>query len=340
MSDAAHEKQHAATEHRLQQAGRDGSFARSKQLSSLIFIGGAGLVLWSTGGGIVEQVIETTKSSLGQAPDISGATSPNQHSIQLWKLANTLAPTLMMLGCVAWLSHAWQSGFKFFPEKLSLDFSRVHPSKGLGRMFSMHSLIGGIGGMFRLLLILAAGMLLLWTMRDRLALISFAPHGMLQSEAFEIAIKVVGGVMAIMGLLAMVDWLYQSKRHQDQLRLTDQEFRDEMKSIEGDPQVKMRQRASHSELMQTRNDLMATRAANIVLYSRNGDVAAIRYDSDLNTAQLIASANGIAGQNMLRAARNDSVSTMANDRAVITIVATVETGKTIPDNLWASIQQR
>src|SRR5206468_6870248 len=56
----------------------------------------------------------------------------------------------------------------------------------------------------------------------------------------------------LLGTLGAADYLWQRRRHEERLRMTRQEVREEQKESEGDPQVRQRFRRAHREIARRR----------------------------------------------------------------------------------------
>jgi flagellar biosynthetic protein FlhB len=247
----AQEKQHAPTQHRLQQAIQQGSFARSTQLNSLLFCCGAIALFVMFGGGLWQQTQLIVSERIAGSTLVSPEELTRQASQLGWQVARLLGPLLLMLMVVAYLSQAWQSGFKLFPQRLGFDMNRIQPTRGWQRLMSWKNLMQTGLSLLRMLVVLIAGLLLLWIMLPSLCKLSFLPEIELGQSAKEIAAWVIGGGMLIMLLFAIIDHLYQRHAFDAEHRLSEQELRDEMKSIEGNPELRARRKRKHQALRKT-----------------------------------------------------------------------------------------
>ena len=75
----------------------------------------------------------------------------------------------------------------------------------------------------------------------------------LLGETHWVAIKLFAGVLAITGVMAVVDYLYQRFEFMKQMRMSKQEVKDEHKQTEGDPHVKARLRQLRAERARTKS---------------------------------------------------------------------------------------
>src|SRR5690606_3057597 len=132
-------------------------------------------------------------------------------------------------------------------ERLKPDLSKISPMAGLKRIFSRTGLVEFLKNVFKVAIVSAVGFGLLWPDIGRLAsLVSLEPLGAVIVARDEV-LKLLGGVLAVLALIAIADILFQRFEHRRRLRMSRQEIKDEHKQTEGDPQVKARIRSLRQE---------------------------------------------------------------------------------------------
>ena len=338
MSEHSSEKQHAPTTQRLQRAHESGSFPRSQQLASLLFCCGAIAVLLLLGQGLVKQLTNAAASHFAQVPHIAGRDLVVESSRGVWQTLNGLTPVLLMFLCLAYLAHAWQAGFRIFPHRLGIDVSRIHPANGWQKFFSLRKVWQSFGGVVRLIGLLGVGLYALWSCREQIVLQAFSSQAEFANGAIEIGLWVGGGVFAVMLAFALIDYVYQVATHQNDSRLSDQEFRDELKSIEGDPQIRTRQKSKRHALAADRLAISAVSVADLVLLNRGGAVVVLKLDRQQNKrATLLGKGNGVLGRRMLAAAQQANARIVANERPTLAIFQQVDLQQVVPDQLLVAV---
>jgi len=338
MSEHSHEKQHAPTQNRLQRAHEEGMFARSGQLASLLFCCGAIAILLLLGQGLVKQLTEIASSQFARTPNITGGDLVAESSRGVWQSMNGLAPILAMFICLAYLVHAWQSGFRIFPNRVAIEMSRIHPARGLQKLFSARKAWQSLGGIVRWMSVLAVGLYLIWSLKERLILQAFQSHADFANSAIEIGLWICGGVFAVMLVFAVIDYMYQVATHQNDLRLSDQEFREELKSVEANPQMRSRQKSRRNAMLAARLAIASVSSADLVLVNRGGEVVVLRLDGkQKNLATLIGKGAGTLGRRIQEAAQQSDVRVIANERATSAIFQYVGLKGIVPEHLWALI---
>ena len=238
MPDYAGEKTLEPTPHRRQQARREGHVAKSQDLGSaaMLLLGLA--VLMMLGGALVEFLVEYCRSQLGGQAwlTVDADFVVGQWNATLWALGRRLLPILGLL-CLAGVAvNVLQIGFLFLPQRLAFDFGRLDPLGGLRRIFSAADLVHLGFGVFKLIVVLAVACVVLYSS----ARPSWGwPPGAAGAGRADGADPVwtalkVGAALLV---LAMLDYAYQRWRHEQDLKMTPQELREELRNLEGDPQV-------------------------------------------------------------------------------------------------------
>src|ERR1017187_3950854 len=137
------EKTEQPSQRRLDQAREEGQVARSRELSTFVVLMAGGAGLWLMGSTLSQQLIKLVREGLTLNADLifkPELLMPHLHSLSLEALM-TFLPYLLLLLAVATFSPLLLNGWLFTFKPLVPDFSKLSPAAGIGRMFSVHSLI-------------------------------------------------------------------------------------------------------------------------------------------------------------------------------------------------------
>jgi flagellar biosynthetic protein FlhB len=243
------DKTQAPTQRRRQQAREAGQVAHSADLgSAVLLLGSLGLILLA-GSAVVSFLVEFLQASLSGKAWQAGldASAARDSAIQQWHaLAATLGRLLLpLLGGATLLAlavHGVQTAFLFMPQKMLPNFSRVNPLSGLGRIWSGENFARLAFGLCKLAAVAAVGLAGLWSRRHDLASLTSFDVPQLAARAWEACLwsclEMGGALLA----LAAVDYLFQRSRLERSLQMTPQEIREEMRELQGDPQLAARRR--------------------------------------------------------------------------------------------------
>jgi flagellar biosynthetic protein FlhB len=254
MSDPA-EKTLEPTPHRRQQARQEGQVARSHDLSSAVMLLAGLGALALLGGSLAGFLVNYCRNQLGGQPALAADSqwAVGQWNAILGSLAVRVAPILGLLCLAAVAINVLQGGFLLLPKRVALDFGRLSLWAGWRRVFSASSLARLGFGILKLATIsAAAGALIYREVNSILGLAELAPPALAARAAgivLSIALKLGGALL----LLALVDYGYQWWRHERDLRMTPQELREELRNLEGNPQVAARRKQVQRDSRKTRN---------------------------------------------------------------------------------------
>jgi flagellar biosynthesis protein FlhB len=246
MPDYAGDKTLDPTPHRRQQARREGHVAKSQDLGSAALLMAGLAALMMLGGGLVGFLVDYCRSQLGGEPwlTMDAEFAVSQWHVTLWALGRYLLPILGLLCLAGVAAHVLQTGFLFLPERLAFDAARLDPLQGLRRIFSGASMIRLGFGIVKLAIVLAVACVVLYSQRETiLGLVELAPPA-IALQVTQILLWTALKAGAALLALAMLDYAYQWWRHEQNLKMTPQELREELRNLEGNPQIIARRKQS------------------------------------------------------------------------------------------------
>ena len=175
-----------------------------------------------------------------------------QWNAVLGAVAGRVVPILGLLCLAAVAINVFQGGLLVLPKRIAVDFGRLSLWAGLHRVFSAGMFARLAFGVLKLAAIsAAAGVLIYREVNSILALTALPPPALAARAAgivLSIGLKLGGALL----LLALVDYAYQWWRHQRDLRMTPQELREELRNLEGNPQITARRKQVRRDLAQRR----------------------------------------------------------------------------------------
>ncbi len=244
MSDGLLEKKHAATPRRRQQARQQGHVAVSADLTSAALLLSAVAALWYFGGTIAAYLAASLSESLS-APILSGfdsATAASWMAGLAGKLAIAVVPILILIMLAGVLINLLQTGFIFSPTRITPKLSNINPQAGLSRIFSLRGTAKFGFGIFKIIVIVAVAYL---ATRHYIGPVMSlnqmtAPQiaGILFQSLMGTCLWIGGALFA----LTLLDYGFQRWKYEQDIMMTDEELRQEMKETAGDPQVIDRRR--------------------------------------------------------------------------------------------------
>jgi flagellar biosynthetic protein FlhB len=179
-----------------------------------------------------------------------------------------------------------QTGLLWRPQTLAPDLSRVNPATGLRRIFSIANLGRLVFAIIKIIVVAAVAVRSLSNEHETIL-------GLAMLETPQVAIILTRTVLwialqvaAMLFVLALLDYAFQWWRHEQGLKMTNAEVREELRNLQGDPQVAARRRMVQRQRMHDRPDVTVPKAHVVV--ARGSELCvAIRYDTDSMPAPLV-----------------------------------------------------
>jgi flagellar biosynthetic protein FlhB len=282
------EKTHEATPRRKQQAREKGQVAQSRELNTLLMLFSSGVCALLWGPHLVGDIAEMFKHflSIDRNAIFDPRAMPALFSEAAVSMLFSLAPFLAILTIAALAGPIMIGGLNFSSEAISFKFDKLDPVKGLQRVFAWRGLVELFKALIKFLVIGAVAILFLYQQAD--AYIGLAHEPLLPAMAHA-AHLLMWGFMAIAAtliLIAAVDVPFQIWDHNQQLKMTTQELRDESKDSEGDPELRGRIKRMQRELAQRRMMAEVPKADVVVTNPEHYSVA-LRYDQKKMSAPVV-----------------------------------------------------
>jgi len=333
------EKTHDATPHRREKAREQGQVARSQDLTSaaLLMAGLGGL--WWMGRGIFDYLGEMTHRQLGGKAwlmiDPAGAAAVWTDT--LTRLAWVLLPLMMLMMLTAAGIQLGQVGILFLPNKLGFDFSRISPWAGVKRLVAMQNFVRFAQGIFKLIVAATVAVWSLWSeWASVLGATGLSPGQMavfLVNITFWTCMKIAGALL----VLAMIDYMYQWWKHEQDLKMTTEEVREEMKSTQGDPQIMARRRAVQRQMAMQRLEQTVPKATAVVANPTELAIA-IQYDEvEMPVPLVVAKGGDLVAQRIRRIALEHGIPIVERKELAQALYKEVEVNEFIPDRHFAPV---
>ena len=341
MPEQGGDKSQEPTPHRRQQAREEGQVARSQDLGSAVLLLASLLVLLMMGGQLADFFGGYSAKQLGGeawlTADLNFAVT--QWTSTVYMLAKYLLPILGLVMLAGIASNLMQVGFLFLPDKVALDLTRIDPLKGLGRMFSLSNSVHLVFGIFKIGVIAGVAYVSLWNQRERilsLSGLSIPEIALFMTQILLWTALKIGGALLI---LALLDYGFQWWKHEQDLKMTPQEIREELKNLEGNPQILARRRQVQRQLALNRIS-SAVPKADVVITNPTELAVAIQYESDTMAAPIVvAKGAGVVAQRIRSLALQHGIPIVEKKPLAQALYRDVDINHPIPQDKYAAVAE-
>ena len=341
MADDFGEKSHEATPYRRQKAREEGQVVKSQDLASAGLLVAGLLVLWYVGGSMSTFLGRLAQDHLGGEAWLAIDQQSLVHrTVTIGvDLGKTMLPMLGLFFIAGVLVHFGQIGFLYLPGKLALDFERINPLQNYKRIFSLTSVVHLGLGLLKIGLITTVAAWSLWGERERLMNLTELSSAELGRYLFDVmlwtSLKIGGALL----MLALLDYGYLYWKHEQDLRMSTQEMREEMKTQQGDPQIAARRKALQRQLVLNRLSTTVPKA-DVIITNPTELAVALQYDPETMAAPIvIAKGAGVLAQRIRRLGLENNIPIVERKELAQSLYKNVDLNQAVPAEQYAAVAE-
>lgn len=339
-SESGQEKTEQPTPKRLKDSREKGDSPRSPELATAAVFVGAILSLLAFGGWMAGHALQWMRDQLQSAGEGRGlgADLVARAGLSIGELMLAVAP--LMATCVLFAFIApTVMGFGFSTEALSPKFERLSPIAGLKRIFGTQGLGELVKSLLRIAILGAIGTVYFIVYEDRLLQLSQLPVASGAAQGFGLILGLLMAMGVGLALLAVADVPWQLWSWKRRLKMTRQELLEEMKEMEGRPEVKAHIRRMQQQLASGRM-MEAVPTADVVVMNPTHYAVALKYDPKKAQAPIVV-AKGIdeVALNIRKVADAHKVAIVEAPPLARVLHAQAELDREIPVKLYQAVAQ-
>ena len=274
------------TERRLQKAREEGQLPQSRDLTTFAMLAIVPMAFLAFGPLFMDQMVRMVKGGLTFG-------DPNRivDNILLWGSGSLLAfcgvllLIVIPLWVISFLSPLTLVAFRpYFVFKFNSN--RLDPISGMGRMFSVNTLVELLKNIFKASLLLSVGLTYMIGLWGSLTMIANQDINIAFAESYRLIIYGFLFLLIPMVLIAFGDTFFQWFNFRKQMRMSQEEMKQEIKESEGSPEMRARIRQKQRQLSTSRM-MAAIEKADVVLANPEHYSVAIRYDQEKMAAPVV-----------------------------------------------------
>lgn len=337
----ADNKTERATPRRRQEVRREGRIPRSSELTSAVAFAAVIVLLRVYGSTIWTQWLHMMQQGLSSA----GTASITEGSLralftaQVWTVFRLLIPlvggTLLIGVAVAFA----QTGPMFTTKTLIPDFQRIQPFAGLQRLWSAKTLAEAAKSLLKLAIVGAVIYASVHQIENQVAAMATIPlqglPGMVGGMVFHLGIQTA----VLMLLLAGLDFAYQRFEFERSIRMSKEEIKEEMKSQEGNPQIrsKIRQRG---RALAMRRMMQQVPTADVVVTNPTHFAIALKYvAAEMAAPIVLAKGQDDMARRIRETAERAAVPMVENRPLARALYQAVDLGEAVPSELYQAVAE-
>jgi flagellar biosynthetic protein FlhB len=342
MNDQGGEKTEKPTGKRLAEAAEKGQFARTVEIQT-VFVLTAGFVTIGLTG---EQVIRVFTTSMVETLGQLGRLTISQNSVQMYFTAfirwmgACVLPVMLAAMVAGILACGLQSRFHLSLDKLDVNWARLNPVTNMQQLFQpVASLMRTVVGLLKLLVILGLTYLVVKRLLGHPIFYTATSFGDMLQFMSESVRSVATRVLLGLGVIAGVDYGYKLWKHQEDLKMTKEEVKDETKSSEGNPQVKGELRKRRFALLR-QNWAREIPRADVVVTNPTHLAIALRYDrKTMKAPKIVAKGARLNALRIREIAGQYQIPIVENKPVAQLLFKHCKVGQEVPPQVYAAIAE-
>jgi flagellar biosynthesis protein FlhB len=329
------------TPRRKQEARKKGQVAKSVEATTAVSFITAIVLLKIYGKGIVEKLKSFIIYNFSHASEFD-FTQEYISVLQLQvvtRMITILFPFMIGIVVAVIAINIAQVGFHISLESLKPDLKKINPISGLGKLFSKKGIENLLKSVFKVLFI---GFVVYGVIKGEIhtlfLLITSDPVYSFYEVAgicYRIAIRIA----IVFFIIGVADFSWQKYTHEQSLKMTKQEIKDESKRSEGNPQIKSEIRRRMREML--RNNMMgAVPEADVVVANPIHLAVALKYDaSTMNSPKVVAKGARLIAQQIKDLAKENKIPVIEDKPLARALFQTAEVGDEVPEDLFNAVAE-
>lgn len=271
-------------------------------------------------------------------------TESNLYSLLLKVFASIvllLAPIIVTIIATAVLSNLVQDNgrFEFRLSRLKVDFNKLNPMNGFGRLFNKDALVEMLKSLLKLSVVAWISYRVVHDEMQNITFLAEADIETIFAFVGHISFKIVTHTCGIMIVLGLIDMLYVKWRHTENLKMTKQEVKDEHKESDGNPETKGKIKKMQFQMARRRMTKIIP-LADVVITNPTHFAVALKYDRQKMVAPVVlAKGMDVMAEAIKKIAREHSITLVENRFLARELYDQVKENEPIPETLYAAVAE-
>ncbi len=335
------DKTEKATAKRRDEARKKGQVAVSKDLNKAFQLMVVLLLFHFVGFHLYQSFSHALRGYLGTqlTVQMTDATAMNFFQGALLKAGTMLFPFFLTIMVMMVVINVAQVGFKLSFETMTLNLGKLDPIKGFKKIFSLRSVVKLFWSIAKVSVLVLVVYL---SLKDRLVEIGeLGSCGLFDilKYCFALLFLILFRVGLVLLVLGVFDYLYQKWQYEQDLKMSKEEIKEELKQTIGDPLIKRRIRQTQIKMFKQRM-MEKVPEATVVVTNPTTYAVAIKYErGEMDAPLLMAKGMNLIADRIKALGREHGIPILENRMLAQTLYRTVDVGGEIPPRLYRAVAE-
>jgi flagellar biosynthesis protein FlhB len=329
------------TDKKLSDARAKGNFAKAPEIGmAMTLLAGLTVILFYAPGKAVDLMM-LTRSIFENLDSITLSQEGVAHTLthSYYTMGLIVLPMLALCFVASFISEGLQTGFRLTPKAIEPKLSKFNPITGVKRIWGFKALKTFLIDFLKFLAIGTVVWLTLLIFLDDPIFYAPVPIQHLPQFIYKLFIVMFAILVLLLIIVAIINFMIKKKEHDEDMKMTKDEVKEERKSKEVAPEVKTAQRKKAMELLggQGATDVST---ADVVVTNPTHYAVALRYEKGMDHAPIVVAKgeNLLARRIKIIAAQYD-VPMVENKPVAQTLFALGKVGQPIPYGLYQVVAE-
>ncbi|MBC8062244.1 MAG: fused FliR family export protein/FlhB family type III secretion system protein [Clostridiaceae bacterium] len=338
---ASDDKSEEATAKKKQDARKKGQVAKSKEINLTATLLASTLVIAALGNYMKDNLgrflLDFYTNYLNST--LSYSSISHIAIIAVTRIGLVLLPFIIPIMALGVISSLAQTGFLLSAESIKPSLSKINPLKGFKKMFSMRSFVELFKNLAIVSVVGFVGYKYIYS--NFSSLLYMGDVGV--PSMLELFKKLVVGIFTqtiyVLIAISIIDYIFQRRSYNKDLKMSKQEVKEEYKQQEGDPQVKGKIRQKQRE-MASRRMMSEVPNATVIVTNPTHLAIALKYEEGKSEAPIVvAKGADLVAFKIREIAKENDVPIIENKPLARLIYKEVELEQEIPAQMYQAIAE-
>lgn len=341
MAEDRYSKTEQPTQHRLEEARKEGFIPYSSDLSALSVLVGGIVVLAFWGPALVGNLIALIRQQLTEGAHFALIPENVGFLVKMWteRFLLLIAPLIVAILALSFIANITQTQGLFAPKVLSLKWDRLDMVKNVRQKFSLRGWVELLKSGVKVVLVGSLAFLVLKSQLPHIIALSAGELGLWAKGVWGVALKLSLWLLVAFAVIAIGDFIFQHYRYRHDLKMSRQELKDEFRQTEGDPHIRSKIRSLQLKMSLNRMIKNLPRA-DVVVTNPTHIAVALEYDAErMSAPTVIAKGKGKLAERIKAIAEEHDIPVVEDPELARALYKMCEVGFEIPYQLYQAVAQ-
>ena len=340
MGEDSGDKTEEPTPHKLRESREKGQIAKSKDITVVTMIFVSFFTLKASVGHLWQEMETVLRNSFGYIP-LEFSESAVGHLLKetSYSFLVAMAPLFFVTFMTALIIESLQTGFLFSMSSIAPKLEKLNPIEGFKKFFALKQYVELVKSSIKMAVII---WLIYGIVVDEFPMVILAQSlEPWQVMAFtgNLVMKVVVRVGMFYIAVALFDYFYQQYEYLKSMKMTKKEIKDEYKRLEGDPEIKQRQKEAAKQMSMGRQ-MGAVPGADVVVTNPTHIAIALAYKPDkMKAPVVVAKGKLLVAETIKRIALENNIVIVENVPLARALFPVVEVDTEVPPQYYKAVAQ-